>query len=208
MTYQLNKTQARSHARSQLNIFDEVNSVMRKVIVASDAGLYSVTVDDGTTMTESTPVIVITGTKATPVITGTPTVILGGTTITLGTTGLSLNAVIADINDAAITGLVASKDTSDKLVLTYTAPAATSWSFTIGAGTANTALGLDAAAGTTTATDPSSVTYNNVHTGAVTDRKSDDEMTQVRLYFTNLGYNIQQQTNTVTGKTFKWIIYW
>ena len=202
MTYQLNKTQA----RSALNIFDEVNSVMRKVIVASDAGLYSVTVDDGTTMTESTPVIVITGTKATPVITGTPTVILGGTTITLGTTGLSLNAVIADINDAAITGLVASKDTSDKLVLTYTAPAATTWSFTIGAGTANTDLGLGAT--TTTATDPSSVTYNNVHTGAVTDRKSDDEMTQVRLYFTNLGYNIQQQTNTVTGKTFKWIIYW
>ena len=51
MTYQLNKTQARSHARSALNIFDEVNSVMRKVIVASDAGLYNVTVDDGTTMT-------------------------------------------------------------------------------------------------------------------------------------------------------------
>ena len=208
MTYYINSTQARSTARNDLTIFDEVNYLMARVITVSQAGGYNVTIEDGTLMTESTPDVVVIGTNANPVIAGTPTVILGGTTITLGTTGLSLNAVIADINDAAITGLVASKDTSDKLVLTYTAPAATTWSFTIGAGTANTFLGLDAAAGTTTATDPSSVTYNNVHTGAVTDRKSDDEMTQVRLYFTNLGYNIQQQTNTVTGKTFKWIIYW
>lgn len=206
MTYQLNKTQARSHARSQLNIFDEVNTIMRKVIVASDAGNYNVTVDDGTTMTESTPISTITGTVTNPVITGTPTFIIAGSTITLGTSGTNLNAVISDINDANVTGLVASKDASNSLVLSYTHPQQTSWSVEIGSGTANTALGFSPS--TVTPTTPASVNYNSVHTGGVTDRKSDDEMTQVRLYFTNLGYNIQQQTNAATGKTFKWIIYW
>ena len=91
-------------------------------------------------MTESTPTITITGSASAPTITGTPTVILGGQTITLGTTGLSLNAVIADINDAGVSGLVASKNAANNLVLTYTAPAATSWTVVIGAGTANTAL--------------------------------------------------------------------
>jgi len=206
MTYQLNKTQARSHARSQLNIFDEINTIMRKVIVASDAGDYSVTVDDGTTMTESTPTTTVTGTVSNPTITGTPTLIIAGVTITLGTSGTNLNAVIADINDSGVVGLVASKDAGNNLVLAYTHPQQASWSVTIGSGTANTDLGLSAS--TLSPTTPSSVTYNSVHTGAVTDRKSDDEMTQVRLYFTNLGYNIQQQTNAATGKTFKWIIYW
>ena len=206
MTYQLNKTQARSHARSQLNIFDEVNTIMRKVIVASDAGDYSVTVDDGTTMTESTPTTTVTGTVSNPTITGTPTLIIAGVTITLGTSGTNLNAIIADINDAGVTGLAASKDAGNNLVLVYTHPQQASWSVEIGSGTANADLGLSAS--TLTPTTPSSVTYNTVHTGAVTDRKSDDEMTQVRLYFTNLGYNIQQQTNAATGKTFKWVIYW
>lgn len=206
MTFQLNKTQARSHARSQLNIFDEVNTVMRKVIVASDAGDYSVTVDDGTTMTESTPSSAVTGTIANPTITGTPTLIIAGVTITLGTSGTNLNAIIADINDTGVVGLVASKDAGNNLVLTYTHPQQASWSLVIGAGTANASLGLSAS--TITPTAPASVNYHSVHTGGVTDRKSDDEMTQVRLYFTNLGYNIQQQTNTATGKTFKWVIYW
>ena len=192
MTYQLNKTQARSHARSQLNIFDEVNTIMRKVIVASDAGDYSVTVDDGTTMTESTPTTTVTGTVSNPTITGTPTLIIAGVTITLGTSGTNLNAIIADINDSGVTGLVASKDAGNSLVLAYTHPQQASWSVVIGSGTANTDLGLSAS--TLSPTTPSSVTYNSVHTGAVTDRKSDDEMTQIRQYLTTLGYNIPQQS--------------
>jgi hypothetical protein len=157
-------------------------------------------------MTESTPTSTVTGTQSNPTITGTPTLIIAGVTITLGTSGTNLNAVIADINDAGVLGLVASKDAGNSLVLAYTHPQQASWSLEIGSGTANADLGLSAS--TVTPTTPASVTYNNVHTGAVTDRKSDDEMTQVRLYFTNLGYNIQQQTNATTGKTFKWIIYW
>ena len=53
MTYYLNATEARSHARSNLTIFDEVNAVMRAIIVASDAGDYSITINN-TTLTQST----------------------------------------------------------------------------------------------------------------------------------------------------------
>ena len=38
MTFYLNKTEARIHGRNNLTIFDEVHDIMRKVIVASDAG--------------------------------------------------------------------------------------------------------------------------------------------------------------------------
>ena len=204
MTYQLNKTQARSHARSQLNIFDEVNTIMRKVIVASDAGDYSVTVDDGTTMTESTPTSTITGTQSNPTITGTPTLIIAGVTITLGTSGTNLNAVVADINDAGVTGLVASKDAGNNLVLSYTHPQQASWSVAIGSGTANADLGLTA--GTTSATNPSSVDYFSVWQGVTNDRAKTDQMNQVISYFENLGYTISRLTNSNTNKTFKWVI--
>ena len=102
MSYTINKTQARTIARADLTIFNETQALMKQVITDAGNGLYETTVTDGTTMTESTPDIVITGSVANPTITGTPTVILGGSTVVLGTTGLSLNAVIADINDAAI----------------------------------------------------------------------------------------------------------
>ena len=105
MSYTINKTQARTIARADLTIFNETQALMKQVITDAGNGLYETTVTDGTTMTESTPDIVITGSVANPTITGTPTVILGGSTVVLGTTGLSLNAVIADINDAAIAGL-------------------------------------------------------------------------------------------------------
>ena len=155
-------------------------------------------------MTESTPIITITGSAAAPTITGTPTLIIAGQTITLGTTGLNLNSVIADINDAAVSGLVASKNASNNLVLTYTAPASTTWTVVVGAGTANTALGITAQ--TYTATSPSSVTYYNVWTGTSTDRAKTDQMNQVIEYFKNLGYSIERLKNTTTNKNLKWVI--
>jgi hypothetical protein len=155
-------------------------------------------------MTESTPDIVVTGSVANPTITALDTVILAGQTVILGTTGTSLNAVIADINDANITGLVASKNNTNQLVLTYTAPAATTWTFVVGAGTANADLGLTAA--TSTATNPSSVTYFTTWDGSTQDRAKTDQMNQVELYFKNLGYTIERLKNVTTGKTFKWQI--
>ena len=204
MSYSINSTNARLLARADLTIFNETQALMKQVITDAGNGLYQTTVSDGTEMTESTPIITITGSVANPTITATPTVILGGVTVTLGTTGLSLNAVIADINDAAIAGVVASKNAANNLVLTYTAPAATTWTFVVGAGTANADLGLTAA--TSTATNPTSVDYFDCWQGNSASRPKTDQMTQVILYFQQLGYTIERLKNATTGKTLKWVI--
>tara|TARA_B100000575_G_scaffold3247_1_gene2470 strand:- start:3359 stop:3979 length:621 start_codon:yes stop_codon:yes gene_type:complete len=204
VTYFINKTSARTIARADLTIFNETQALMKQVITDAGNGLYETTITDGTTMTESTPTITITGSAAAPTITGTPTLIIAGVTITLGTSGLNLNAVISDINDAAVSGLVASKNAANNLVLTYTAPAATAWTVVIGAGTANTALGLTAQ--TYTASNPDSVAYYNVWSGTVADRAKSDQMNQVINYFENLGYTIERLKNTTTNKNFKWVI--
>ena len=204
MSYSINSTNARLLARADLTIFNETQALMKQVITDAGNGLYQTTVSDGTEMTESTPIITITGSVANPTITATPTVILGGQTVTLGTTGLSLNAVIADINDAGVSGLVASKNATNNLVLTYTAPAATTWTFVVGAGTANADLGLTAA--TSTATNPTSVDYFDCWQGNSASRPKTDQMTQVILYFQQLGYTIERLKNATTGKTLKWVI--
>ena len=204
MTYFINKTSARTIARADLTIFNETQALMKQVITDAGNGLYETTITDGTTMTESTPTITIIGSAAAPTITGTPTLIIAGVTITLGTSGLNLNAVISDINDAAVSGLVASKNAANNLVLTYTAPAATAWTVVIGAGTANTALGLTAQ--TYTASNPDSVGYYNVWSGTVADRAKSDQMNQVINYFENLGYTIERLKNTTTNKNLKWVI--
>ena len=102
MSYSINATNARLIARADLTIFNETQALMKQVITDAGNGLYETTVTDGTTMTESTPTITVTGIQTNPTITGTPSVILGGQTINLGTTGTSLNAVIADINDCIL----------------------------------------------------------------------------------------------------------
>ena len=203
MTYYINKQEARSMDRADLTIFNEVNAIMKQIITDAGNGLYETTVSDGTTMTESTPQISITGSVSNPTITGTPTLIIAGSTITLGTSGTNLNSITADVNDAIIPGLVAGKDNVNFRVF-YTAPASTAWQVTIGAGTANTDLGLTA--GTITATNPTSVDYYNAWIGQTTDRSKEDQMKQVIDYFENLGYVIERRTNTNTNKTFSWNI--
>ena len=204
MTYAINKTVARTIARSDLTIFNETQALMKQVITDADNGLYETIVSDGTEKTESTPTITITGSVTNPTISGTPTLIVGGVSIVLGTTGLSLNAVIADINDAGVSGLVASKNAANNLVLTYTAPAATTWSVVVGASTANTPLGITA--NTYTASNPTSVGYFNCWQGTVADRPKTDQMNQVIQYFQQLGYTIERLKNTNTNKTLKWQI--
>ena len=88
MSYSINKSEARLLARADLTIFNETQALMKQVITDAGNGLYETTVTDGTTMTESTPTIIVTGSVANPTITATPTVILGGSTITLETSAL------------------------------------------------------------------------------------------------------------------------
>ena len=205
MTYFINKTEARAIARADLTIFNETQALMKQVITDAGNGLYETTISDGTTMTESTPVITITGSVSNPTVTPGNAIIIAGNTILLGGTGTNLNSIIADINDyQGVAGLVASKNASNKLVLSYTAPASTTWSVTVGAGTANTELGLSA--GTTNAIIPESVSYHSVWQGNAVDKPKTDQMNQVIQYFQNLGYTIDRLINTTTNKTFKWVI--
>ena len=83
MTYYINKTSARTIARADLTIFNETQALMKQVITDAGNGLYQTTVTDGTTMTESTPTITITGTVANPTVSSLETVILGGQTVIL-----------------------------------------------------------------------------------------------------------------------------
>jgi len=203
MSFGINAQQANQNRRNDLVIFEEQYAIMKQIITASANSECSVTIT-GTTMTQSTATITITGTIQNPTVSVGQTVIIAGSTITLGTTGTNLNSIIADINDAGVSGVVASKNATNYLVITYTAPAASTWSVTIGAGTANAALGITAE--TKTATNPASVNYFNVWQGSVTDPCITDEMNEIVSYFTNLGYDIQRQTNSLTNKTFKWVV--
>ena len=207
MSYSINKTEARLIARADLTIFNETQALMKQIITDSGNGLYETTITDGTTMTESTPAITITGTVANPTITPGDAIIVQGQTILLGGTGTNLNSIIADINDyQGLAGLVASKNATNNLVLTFTCSQTTTWTFEVGAGTgtANADLGLTAA--TNTATNPDSVSYFSTWQGNLTDRPKTDQMNQVIQYFQQLGYTITRLKNTNTNKTFKWVI--
>jgi hypothetical protein len=50
--------------------------------------------------------------------------------------------------------------------------------------------------------------YFQVWQGTLDDRAKFIQMSNVITYFTDLGYTIQQLTNTSTGSTFNWTIYW
>lgn len=201
----LNASQARAQSQQDMIIYDEVQAIMKAVIIASGSGLYETTVGDATTMTESTPVQSITGSVSTPVTTSGNTFIFNGTTVILGTSGTVFNGIVADINDAGITGLVASK-VGGFLNLEYTAPAGLTWTYDIGAGTANTELGLTT--GVVTMTTPTSTTYYTAWQGTSTDRAKGLQMDEVIKHFSNLGYKLERTINTVTGTTLKWYIYW
>jgi len=205
MSIGLNAAQARSKASQDMIVYKETQIIMEKVITESALGKFEGFVDDGTTMTISTPSVQKIGTVNAPTINVGDTFIIDSQTVTLGTSGTSLNAIIADINDANISGITASKD-AGYLVLTIEDTAGATWSYEIGAGTANTSLGF--VAGVYTLPNPTSVNYFTVWQGTSTDRAIQNQMEQVIKHFTNLGYKIERLTNTSTNRTFKWYIYW
>lgn len=72
--------------------------------------------------------------------------------------------------------------------------------------TASAAGSYDITLSTTTMT--TSATYANVWKGVVADRAKEIQMSAVVKYFTDLGYNIDRRTNSITGNTFNWQVYW
>jgi hypothetical protein len=186
-------------------VYKETQSIMEAIITQSGLGNFEASIDDGTTMTISTPSVQKIGTVNNPTVSVGDTLIIDSSTVTLGTTGTSLNAIISDINDAAIPGVTASKD-AGYLVLTKETTAGTTWSYEIGAGTANTALGV--VAGVYTLPNPTSIVYYTTWQGSTTNRAIQNQMEQVITYFSNLGYKIERLTNTSTTRTIKWYVYW
>jgi len=205
MSVGLNAAQARSKASQDMIVFKETQTIMEKVIEQSGLGKFEALVEDGTTMTISTPSVQKIGTVNNPTVNVGDTLIIDGTTVTLGTSGTSLNAIISDINDASISGVTASKD-AGYLVLTIEDSAGATWSYEIGAGTANASIGV--VAGVYTLPNPTSISYYTVWQGTLTDRAIQNQMEQVITHFSNLGYKIERLTNTSTNRTFKWYIYW
>ena len=205
MSVGLNASQARAKASQDMIVYQETQAIMEKVITESGLGKFEAYVDDGTTMTISTPSVANTGTVINPTISVGETLIIDSQTVTLGTTGTSLNAVIADINDAGVTGLTASK-AGGYLVLTVEDAAGQTWTYEIGAGTANASLGFTA--GVYSLTNPTSVSYFEVWQGTTADRALQNQMEEVIREFNNLGYKIERLTNTLTNRTIKWYIYW
>jgi hypothetical protein len=205
MSVGLNAAQARSKASQDMIVYKETQSIMEEVITQSGLGNFEASVDDGTTMTISTPSVQKIGTVNNPTVNVGDTLIIDGNTVTLGTTGTSLNAIIADINDASVPGVTASKD-AGYLVLTIEDSAGATWSYEIGAGTANASIGV--VAGVYTLPNPTSISYYTVWQGTLTDRAIQNQMEQVIKHFSDLGYKIERLTNTSTNRTFKWYIYW
>jgi hypothetical protein len=205
MSFSINAAQARSKSQRDLYIFDEIQAIMREIIVASESDKYEVVISDNTAMTESSPKIKIKFTMQNPVVAPNSTIIFNDQTIVLGTSGTNLNAVIADINDADITGLIASKD-SGYLVLEIEAPQLPQWQYSFGQGTANSQLGITS--GQYPIENPDSVKFFETWQGVRTDRARQNQMDQVLKYFRNLGYKIERVTNTKTSKTFSWYLYW
>ena len=205
MSAGLNASQARARSQQDMFIFDETQAIMRQVITASMNGQFDVSISDGTEMTEASPIAVKIGTVVNPTIISGQTFIINGSTIVLGSTGVNLNSVIADINDAAVAGITATKD-NDYLVINIVLDPAVTWTYEIGAGTANTALGFSP--GIYTVASPASVHYYSAWQGTTTDRVRVQQMDQVTKHFGNLGYKIERIVNTATYRTFVWALYW
>ena len=206
MTVGLNAAQARAKSSQDMIIFEECNTIMKEIITASATGNFDILVSDLTTMTTSTPSVQKIGTINNPVVNNLDTLIINGQSVTLGVVANTLDGIIADINNANLPGIVATKD-NNFLVLNIDVHANSVWSYEIGAGTANSSLGFIQGV-YSIPTNPESVQYFQSWQGALNDRAKIQQMNEVIKYFQNLGYKIERITNTTTGQTFKWHIYW
>lgn len=206
MAFGLTSSQARTTSISDLVIYNEIDTITRAIYAASLAGEFKTSVDNGTTMTESTPIVTVVGTEADPVTGGAGEALeLAGETVSL-LADSDLDQIIAAINDTGISGLTASKDATNHLVLTYETPQ-NNWGFAIGNDSGNATVGIDA--GTVDADAPESVSYYSVWSGQSDDRKQAYEFSQVVKHFQDLGYNILAKQNTNSNTTtYKWEIYW
>lgn len=210
MTNKLTATQARTLSTSDKVIYNEIDTISRAIIDAALLGDLSTVVDDGTTITESTPVVTVTSSGYSDGWTPGATLAIAGETVTLSSgpnDGTNIDQATADINNAGISGLTATNDGSE-ITLSYQAPQS-SWTLALSEGSGGlNELGFTA--GTTTlSTNPESVDYYNVWSGTTGDRKKSYEIEQVLNHFQSLGYNVVIKKNVTSDtSTIKWELYW
>jgi hypothetical protein len=205
MAYELTSTQARVVSTTDLVIYNEVDTISRAIMASALAGNLNTTVDDGTTITQSTPTITVTGTEINPVVGGVnESLTLAGETVIL-LANADIDQIVAAINDAAITGLTATKNATGQVVIAYDPPQA-NWVLVIGADSGNATVGFTAS--NVAALTPDSVDYHSVWIGTTVDRKKSYVYSQVVAHFLGLGYSIIAKQNTVTANTILWEIYW
>lgn len=203
----LSASQARTVSTTDLIVYNEIDAISREIVAQALLGNLQATINDGTSMTESTPTITVKSSGAGD-FTPDNTAVFAGETVTFGPNdgdGVGLDQAVADINKANITGLTASTD-GVEITLSYE-PSQGSWTFVLTEGTGALAE-LGFTAGTETPADPASRDYYDVWTNLTDDRKLSLHMTQVTNYFQGLGYNIVQKLNVTTGNTFIWEVYW
>lgn len=205
MTYALPAGLARLQARQDLLVFEEITAISRAIIVAMNEGEYQVEIADGTSMTESTPTITITGSVTDPTVTLNSVININGDLIDVGVSGTNLAAIIYDINNSGLDNLTAGKTSDNRLQLVYTC-IPSDWTMFIGASDQNASLGLNPI--TYTAATPQSVAYFQVWQEISDDRKIAHQLNTVIKHFESLGYVVDILENAQSQNTFKWTIYW
>lgn len=205
MTLTISSHNARALSNQDFKLYDEISIIERAIIESAVAGNRSVVISDGTSMTNSSPIIKVIGSETNPITEIGDTLILNDETFALGATGINLNSIIADINDQNIPGVLASKTEDNKLELTYTSVNGV-WQFNIGAGTANSDLGINA--GLIQADNPESADYYAVWKNFTNNRKLQEAMNTVINSVKSKGFNIYQRTNLITTNTFEWVVEW
>jgi len=210
MASDLTATQARILSTSDKVIYNEIDTISRAIIDAALLGNLSTVVNDGTTMTESTPVVTVTSSGYSDGWTPGATLAIAGETVTLSSgpnDGTNIDQATTDINNADISGLTATNDGSE-ITLSYEAPQG-SWALALSEGSGGLSeLGFTAGS-TSLSTNPESVDYYSVWSGTSADRKKSYEIEQVMKHFQSLGYNIVIKKNVTSDTTtFKWEVYW
>lgn len=209
MANALTATQARNVSTTDQVIYNEIDFINRAILADALAGNLQTTVNNGTLMTESTPVVTVTSTGYADGWTPGGTFTIAGTTVTLSSgvnDGTNIDQATADINAAGVVGLVATNDGSE-ITLSYETPMSV-WSLTLTEGSG--ALGeLGFTSGTFSAMNPESTEYYSVWSGQTEDRKKSFEFAEVVNHFQSCGYSILAKLNNDSAvATFMWEVYW
>ncbi len=203
----INANDARLFGQNNLVILKEIRAIEEAILTAVNNNLLFAVVNDNTIMTNSTPIITVTGDIIDPfIITTNSSFDINSTDVVEITTADTLNTVIDKINGLKINGITASKsDVNGPLIITshnYS-------NYMTLSGTNNedalTQIGLTAG---NYSADRTSQEYYEVWQNEKTNATYIQQIETVIEYFNNLGYKISIKDNEYNVRTFEWYITW